>query len=137
MDLNKILKIILIISILIITASIAYYCVIFLPKNKQAEIEFQKQQKLIALKLQFIKECENKYDELQASWQAKEQAFREKVIDAQTKRCEIVKNTTEADFDIEQWWYCWNGQLVFYSKEGFAKPCVRFKFNQLNILNEF
>jgi len=61
--------------------------------------------------------------------------MRSAIVEAQQKRCEVVKNTTEVDFNIEEWWYCWNSQLIFYSKEEFVKPCVRWKFKQLVSLN--
>jgi uncharacterized protein HemX len=138
MNLNKILKLALIIAVVIITVSVSYYYVIFLPKNKQSETELQKQEKevqkqkeLNTLKLQFIRECENKYDELEVEWQKKSQFMRDKIIEAQEKRCEIIKNTTDDDFDIEMWWYCWNGQLVFDTKESFTNRCVKWKFKQL------
>ncbi len=139
MDLNKIFKLVVIIAILVIAGAVSYYYIIFLPENKQKEIglqeqeiELQRQKELDNLKLQFIRECENKYDELETEWQEKSQFMRDRIVEAQERRCENIKNTTDDDFDIEMWWYCWNGQLVFYFKEGFTSSCVKWKFKQLN-----
>lgn len=46
MDLNKILKLLIIIAILIITGAVFYHYVIFLPQRERAKLELQKQEQL-------------------------------------------------------------------------------------------
>lgn len=131
MIINNLLKLVAIIVILMIGVAGIYYYLFFLPKNEQNKIAQQTQQQLTTLTLQFIKECERKYDELEKDWHEKPQEFRTQVLNTQEEGCKKIKNT---DFDIERFWKCVDGELYFYSKEEFIEPCVKWKFEQLNSL---
>ena len=72
MDLNKILKIVIIFAILIISLSVAYHYIIFIPKNEEAkrvQEEQIRQEKIIQENLQKQKEEEaQKEKELNLNW---------------------------------------------------------------------
>jgi len=133
MDLNKILKIIVAIAILIIAVSVSYYFAIFLPQQKRVELELQSsekryQEQLIAYKREFAKECEIKYEHILNEMGS----FYPTLID-------MLKNSAEAKckesdyFDIDSLWFCSNKVSYAHTRESFVPLCINWKLKQIGL----
>jgi len=128
MDLNKILKLVIIIAILIIAVSAFYYYVIHLPQlekkqQKQAE-EKKKQEQLLSYKLEFQKECDKKYDEI-------EKEFKERLFVGLFSE-EMCKEKIDW-FDIDSFVFCKDGTDYEHTRETYIPACIDWKMEQVGI----
>lgn len=151
MDLNKILKIVVIIAILIVAGSVLYHYVIYLPnkaelqrqdqlrKGEQAEQEQlekeirEREEKLESYKIKFQEDCDKKFDELHAQWENDLKIHApwavQMVLDTKTESCK----TFPEFFKIDDNFYCSGGKLYEHIRSTYVPKCIEYKMQQMNL----
>jgi len=130
MDLNKLLKIVIIVAILIISFSVFYRYVIYLPKQQILKEQKEKEEKLTSYRIKYQEECEKNYEDLYEAW--KNQDFGDMagfVLEQRDKMCKERVNW----FDIDSFIYCSDGNDYGHTRDSYVPACINWKMKQINL----
>jgi len=120
MDINKLLKIVVIIAIFIIAGSVCYYFVSYLPKAR-----LQKEQdRLMGYKVQFQKDCNEQYEKIAEKLEAKD-------INESVKFAKLMCQFNPHTFDIDDIFTCEDGLPYILGKDKYVPFCIDFKMKEI------
>jgi hypothetical protein len=139
-------KILIVISILIITLSIFYYYVIFLPKNQTLKLQQEQKIRLLDYKIKFQKECEENYNKLQKKYEDDLNLFSKELkgldLESVTQGMKQYINLLEKGwanyckefnykFDMDNYIFCKNNIYYKHTFESYVPACIQYKIKQL------
>jgi hypothetical protein len=133
MYLNKILKIVIIIAILIATGSISYHYLIFLPNQQKIKEEQTKEEKLLSYRIKFQEECDKKYDELYEKWKKDMEGFSLSAIESLDKIREESCKGKNYYFNIDNIFLCSDGKSFLHTRDTYVPACIEWKMKQINL----
>jgi hypothetical protein len=119
---SKTLQIIIGLAVFLITGSVFYYYILFLPQ----ELKLEKENKLMDYKIKFQKECNNYYDELIATEETKDI---NKSVEIANLMCQINPH----DFKIDSIFTCKERLPYVISKEQYVSLCIDYKMEEINL----